>query len=115
MARVPRSSSATRARSSPASALAAAVEDGELVVELDDAVAEAAGVGLEAAHGVGKRGELAARLLRQRLEEVVGGAAECDLGEEGHAERGAVGSLQAERRELGDARAPLALPEADRA
>ena len=93
--------------------LAAALEDGELVVELDDAVAEAAGVGLEATHGVGKGGELAARFLRERLEEVVGGAAERDLGEEGHAERGAVGPLQAERRELGDASAPLALPEAD--
>ena len=93
--------------------LAAALEDGELVVELGDAVAEAAGVGLEATHGLGKSGELAARRLGQRLEEVIGRAAECDLGEEGHAERGAVGLLQAERGELGDACAPLALPEAD--
>ena len=93
--------------------VAAALEHGELVVELGDAVAQPAGVALEAAHGFGERGELAARRLRQRLEQVIGGAAERDLGEQRHAERRALGLLQAERRELGEARAPLALPEGD--
>ena len=64
VARVPRSSLGDASALVAGERLAAALEHGELVVELDDAVAEAAGVGLEATHGLGKRGELAARLLR---------------------------------------------------
>jgi hypothetical protein len=57
-------------RSSPARASPPRLEHGELVVELDDAVAEAAGVGLESSDRLREGGELAARFLRERLEQV---------------------------------------------
>jgi hypothetical protein len=91
----------------------APLERREMLVVRFDARPQRRRVALEAAHGVGKRRELLAHGLRERVVQVIGRAPERRLGEHSGHERGANGRRHTDAGQRREPGAPLALPESD--